>query len=501
MFRQEMHNGFIRTCEYTKLDSVAMDRAQSIFREYQGKGVILNEHFEDDIWTLSDEMHTVSFRFHLDHDAYTKNAKEWACCSPEGYLKAVRSFILLHLGMLVLKTLRTFVSVLLDLVNIPFADLETTAHEQMIFLFLDMLPGESPARDVFMERLDTGFPTVRSNSRKLAAFRHYVAFEDALKQNWESAGQDERVRMFPVYFWWRLTSILPLRPTEYLLTPFHCLDKQNGKTWLTVRRTRMKKGLRQVSYHISEDYAQFVYCIPEELGALVEEYLHATQGKTRALDTLLVPEKNSRYLNYSVMNNLLHETEFRLLGTRDIHLGDTRHLSLISLILSGDTPSVCMALANQDSPVVSAGYYTNMSTLNDCSVFNYLRESFAGIPMSLPEQRSGLPEEGLVRVRDGYCDYRPVLEGDVSECGKVWTLESGIGSCMNCRHFWPDSGSLYLDLKARSRQDLESGFLLLLDAIEDLRKSQGKKEDLENKLMEVRNSVSRYYDLINKGGH
>ena len=72
---------------------------------------------------------------------------------------------------------------------------------------------------------------------------------------------------------------------------------------------------------------------------------------------------------------------------------------------------------------------------------------------------------------------------------------------MNCRHFWPDSGSLYLDLKARSRQDLESGFLLLLDAIEDLRKSQGKKEILENSLMELRNSMSRYFELMNRGGH
>ena len=501
MFRQETHNGFIRTCEYTKLDPAAMDRAQSIFREYQGKGVILNEHFEDEIWTLSDQKHTVSFRFHLDHEAYEKNAKEWACCPPEGYLKAVRSFILLHLGMLVLNTLRTFVSVLLDLVNVPFADLELTAHEQMIFRFLDMLPGESPARDAFMERLDTGFPTVRSNSRKLAGFRHYVAFEEALKQNWESAGQDERVHLFPVYFWWRLTSILPLRPTEYLLTPLHCLEKQDGKIWLTVRRTRMKKGLRQVSYRISEDYAQFAYCIPEELGALVEGYLHATEGKTRVLDTLLVPERNSRYLNYSVMNDLLHETEFRLLGTKQIRLGDTRHLSLISLILSGDTPSVCMALANQDSPVVSAGYYTNMSTLGECSVFNYLRDTLASVPLSLSEQRSGLPEGDLVRVGNGYCDFHPVLEGDVSECGKVWTLQSGMGDCMKCRHFWPDSGSLCLDLKAQSRQDLEAGFLLLMDAIEDLRKSQGKMENLENRLMEVRNSASRYFELMNKGDH
>ena len=37
MFRQETHNRFIRSCEYTKLDPAAMDRAQSIFREYQGK--------------------------------------------------------------------------------------------------------------------------------------------------------------------------------------------------------------------------------------------------------------------------------------------------------------------------------------------------------------------------------------------------------------------------------------------------------------------------------
>ena len=80
-----------------------------------------------------------------------------------------------------------------------------------------------------------------AGQRKLAPVINYLVIEDAIDQIYRD-GCDDIVfkKWFPIYFWIKITFILPLRATEMLLTPKDCIYRENGKIFLKVRRTNLK---------------------------------------------------------------------------------------------------------------------------------------------------------------------------------------------------------------------------------------------------------------------
>ena len=240
-----------------------------------------------------------------------------------------------------------------------------------------------------------------------------------MKAYWDKAGTEEKRFFFPVYFWWNLTAILPLRPTEFLLTPLDCIMEHEGKYLLTIRRTRMKKGERH-GYKISEDYELCSYEITAELYTAISQYRTLISKEDRpAIGTLLIPERNvpSGYFSLHQMRRRLKAFCREVLhdGSYPIHLGDTRHLAMVNLILSGGSPVVCRELAGHEDIDISSHYYSNMSMVVESIVTSRFRgwdpssalDGQKRYYLSLPEKR--------FRVENGWCDHLPVAAGDVSE--------------------------------------------------------------------------------------
>lgn len=84
--------------------------------------------------------------------------------------------------------------------------------------FLELLPGESAWREQFLESVDVNAWARThkrpANQRTLANYQSYFKFDRYLQEFWKIAAGAERLLYFPVYFWWELTAILPLRPIE-----------------------------------------------------------------------------------------------------------------------------------------------------------------------------------------------------------------------------------------------------------------------------------------------
>ena len=105
---------------------------------------------------------------------------------------------------------------------------------------------------------------------------------------WEGASEVEKLFYFPLYFWWNLTAILPLRPTEFLLTPRNCIERKSGENILTIRRTTLKGGKNITRYRINSDYKLMKYGVTDKLAAEVEWYVLKTENMSKSsLDTLV----------------------------------------------------------------------------------------------------------------------------------------------------------------------------------------------------------------------
>ena len=503
MQRIEEINGLERCFSCSAMDETMRLEARRSFEYYRGQGVILNERMEDPVWMLTDEKRRVRLSFDLNQDDCSSEMASWIGVSPEEFEEALRVYTLFRMGRFVLGTIQDDLRFCLSLGLTKYGDLRISPEKTSVVAeFLSILPGESLERDELLEKLDTAVPRQWTfHRRELASFSTYVSFEECLSQHWAVAEESEKVYLFPVYLWWTLTTILPLRPTEFLLIPRDCLRETQGVYYLTVRRTRLKKGQRRVWYRIDQDYERFTCEIPKAMAGSIQWYIRATENMPLSpFNTLLAPENHAAWLTYAAMNRRLKEvlTQWNL---PSIHLGDTRHLSMISLILTGDTPSVCRALANHENVMTSAGYFSNMSSLTDCRVLHFLYNSVSSVSMTIPPGYTAVPTDSMLRMDRGFCSFYTVesfAHGNMEECWKTWTPDGGLGVCAACRHFIPDDPSVYLNMKRDTKNLLNLNWRWLMESIEALRKGNNCEETVDMMLKRFRYTAFQLLNIYEK---
>ena len=504
MLRSDTIGHIVRTYNVQNSEDLSDENGKKIFERYHNEEIICNDSFDDDIWVLSDEKHRFKFSFKLSEETFSATVGKWIGCDYMVFVRTLRLFLLFLLGKFVLPTIKSMFSICCSLAVTSCSDLKIPKEFRAVVTeFLSFLPGSSLEKDRFLEYLDSPEPRDESSYRQrtLQNFSVYILFEEKLQQMWQSADDAQKFHLFPVYVWWILTCILPLRPTEFLLMPENCLQDFNDRTLITVRRTRLKKGNRQVFYRIDKDYVLFTYRVPSVLAAVIQWYKTYTKDMQHSrIGTLFVPEGNMTYLNYAAMRSLLRATLAEMgFDENAIHLGDTRHISMISLILSGDTPSICKALANHETIFMSAHYYTNMSALTGCRVLHFLNDSVSSVRLIPPKGSSLAPAREMLRLEHGVCSFYTIEtfnRSHAEECCKTWLPGGDLASCNTCPHFIPDNPSSYLDMRRDIEWLMELNWKWLMESVELLRKGKGHEETVDMILKRMQNSAYMYLHMV-----
>lgn len=501
----EICGGYIRYLPVKRLDEETRKIAVERFEGFKEKGVIQDNTYTDDIWTISDEVRTQKVDFSFDATAYRKQAMSWIGCTADCFSECMKAYAAMLLGDMSLSQIRIVIREIAAMAVLSSGEAARIVGKKNYHLasFLAMIPLGNDLRDHVIEELeDTRIEKRSGKARKLADFDRYLSFDRSMKEFWNKAGTEEKRFFFPVYFWWNLTAILPLRPTEFLLTPWDCIREYEGKCILTIRRTRMKKGEKH-GYKISEDYELCSYEITKELYAAINQYRTLVSDEDRPeIGTLFIPERNvpSGYFSLHQMRRrlkafcreVLHDSSY------PIHLGDTRHLAMVNLILSGGSPVICRELAGHEDIDISSHYYSNMSMVVESIVTSRFRgwdpssalDGQRRYYLSLPEKR--------FRVANGWCDHLPVAAGDVSECIRSYVPGGQIGNCMACIHFYADHKGMRLEILDKAKKQVDEDGIYLMQMIELVRKSLGYEEDIDQALLRIRLSGDRYGKLLSK---
>ena len=500
----------IRKMDASDLETA--DTVRSVFADYRKRGVIADCHFDEDIWKLSNQVENVTYSLSFENGGMA--AAEWLGCDLRSYRDCVKSYVVLNLGTLQLSTMRILVRLFNRLSAMSVeeaASIVRDAHHALALLKL--LPGVSEYRDLVIgsleERCDQSYLKGKDRQqRTLAQFKSYLKFNEILTSFWETANREQKLFYFPVYFWWTLTAILPLRPTEFLLTPRGCLIGN----MLTIRRTRLKGGMSQIRYRVADDYECHQYAITDRMAGEIDQYIRSTETlRPTELDTLLriephfgyagmSPSVRNRYFTYADLNSCLRRFYQETMNgagaiTEQIHLGDTRHLAMISLILSGGSPTICKDLAGHANIDISSHYYANIATFVECVTLERFRKSRGGSAELIGANRysTAVPAYSH-RVTDGNCDAMSVSCGDVRECLKIVNTDGQIGDCAVCSHFWPDDPGMQLRFRdsgvARETVDMDSQYLIRM--IELVRRGLGGAEDIGSAILRLQHSCNRF---------
>jgi len=513
--------GYSRYLSINSIDDDSLRRAENIFSYYREHGVIQTGMFGDDEWELCDERIRVHLCFGLSDELYYKNAESWTGCTSDCYRDAAKAYVLFQMGTLSLYSLRNVTNTLRQLGESGFDQAVTIRHNAgHAVKFLQLIPGYSTERDAVIELLEENSAMSgkkRGRSRELANFKSYFRFHDELDKFWASAAESAKLFYFPVFLWWNLTAILPLRPTEFLMMPQDCLACSGNEYFITVRRTRLKGGNSRITYSIDGDFEKKSYPVSWKLAKEIKWYQDLTDGmQPSPIGALFRREASSCYerwdkrasvaLPYGYMNlNFALKVFYReVLSERNdiciIHLGDTRHIAMMNLIISGGSPTVCMELAGHEDIDVSSNYYANMANLVECATYEMYRKGKKGSQVLLQGKKEYqfVQPDRLTRVKDGWCRSSIRKELGVADCISAVNSLGEIGDCKCCRYFMADRQGVHLDfydtVKGKESVDADSWFLMHM--IEAVRQGIGLQEDIKSAMLRLQQSCRHYRECL-----
>lgn len=532
---------YISILTIPELDDTSYEEARRLFFAYKDKHVIIGGLFDEKAWALTDEYANFSFNFDFSIDDF-KEYGSFLNMSVEEFIKYLKVYVIYRMGELALVSLQVMIAQLRHVLQYPIKKLHEIADNYCIDRitsiseFFSVLPadGREDAVATIINELDAADERFRSTSsgvqRKLATFDSYFKFNDIIESFWsESNDESEKLFFFPVYLWWKLSAIIPMRPREFVLTPRNCLNKSNGSWHLTIQKNRIKGRDKTISYKIEDDYKRYIYQIPDDLAELIQWYIKATDGYAENdLKTLFIADTHyakwdrckpyvSRYFTYINLSTclryffeqivverygyrLVFERESSYLKTNEInfiYLGDTRHLSLINMIAEGATPMVAMMLAGQDDVEVSSHYYTNITNLIECKTYRQYSKLLKGKQLySISKPISTLKiGEFTTLDHNGRCYSAGVSEGDFSDCSKAAGPGGEIGFCQKCPYFRPE-GRLFTDSKDLYANEIKAECENLSRIVKQVRSSNGNEEDILQALMKLQNAEYSYQQYL-----
>lgn len=513
-----------------QLSPEVIDEAKETFEHYRSSGVIKAECYDASDWYILDGVHSPQrIRFDFDEVAFQRVCHQKLGVTLDEYRTAMRVALMAAMGRVVALTLGALcremrrLAVELD----TFFDHLNPEHAEYYVNFLELLPGNTAWKTTLIKRLET--EVVRAGNarakkaRELSYAESYFLFDNYLNKFWSGASSDEKLLYFPVFFWWKVTSILPLRPTECVVTPRKCLRiGDDGKNYLTVRRTLQKRVYKAISYDLEKDYVKKEYPISKEIADVIAWYISETEKEYVSAEDVLFSKRTQVRLSgaksyrdqfyygnlKSCLDRFYQEILVAKYGLRvrneavktmrlekgeidQLQLGDTRHLAMISIMASGHSRSICRELAGHLDPDISFNYYGNLKTFLHLLSFEKARVETGDFERSSP-----LAVPASICAEDGLCTSEKTVAGDFTHCCQAVDQYGRPGTCRMCKYFVVPAGDRLEHYAKAAEDDLDQTFLLFRHTLRNVQSGLDVPETTESMILRMRACAENYYRYL-----
>lgn len=363
--------------------------------------------------------------------------------------------------------------------------------------------------DKQIEQITANIRLLKNNEksqRKLSNIINYLVIENEINHIYKEECDDETFKKwFPIYFWVNITFILPLRATEMLLTPKECIYKENDRTFLKVRRTQLKKGIKTVYYDVNKDYKEFTYEIPDtEVVRNIEKYVEMTASQERRFlfeysefminDMLSLQSFNNLiavFMEEKIIGNSRYDFAKYATGITEfeaVTAGDSRPIAMANLYFQKFGQDICRQLADHTRINTSSGYYTNISeTIWASSVVQLQKKlDYKG---RYSEEQYEQSRSMLVNTGKSICTShkRMVDEENLDDC-----IEQGhLSDCMGCKFYRPTKTELdsFLSLQQKKADDSAKRVIEFMNNTISIK---NKDVTLEEVFLSVQTDATRY---------
>lgn len=485
-----------------------MDRKKylEVFGDMVDRGRLAG-NFSDMKWMGCSGVKRFGIDFTLDERAYnTHFGKRFGI----PYVKIqdmLRCYVIYNIGSFIFPTINEkvgWVKQLLTTVGDHNLKFSMDAHETLLdFLFYIGTP-EKEVNDIIC-RIHYS-QTQKPKPRKLSHLINYLAIAHEIDEIYRDVllQDDEYKKWFPVYFWSKVTFVIPLRATEMLVTPLNCIRKENGKTYLTLRRTQLKGKKRVVHYQVEKDYKEFEYEYGDQwVVEVIEKYQELTSDHPRKylFDHTMYMINNmvslqsfnmllAEFVQTFLVKNPKYDYARYAAGIKEFDLvtaGDSRPIAMSNLYYQDISADVCRQLADHSQISTSFGYYTNVSNTIHCASIMAVQKRINRERRDLDAAHAmGCVEKNRTGLAPVCCSPRqPLVTGDITDC------QNHLHECLGCKYYSPPADELKNAFNKRKDQ-LDAVSKRLVEYIADTRDGAGTKIDIDKLLLDTHTGAVRF---------
>lgn len=522
--------------------------AQKKYQDAKNKGIIISDYSSNN-WILSDQRSKINIIFDRNINEL-KNIRKSDAPSVDHILDNLKIFFLLRFGTCSLLTLKDFVYFTLKEIEESnfFEACKITplcSNAAQIMYYIEFIRLICPEKKEYISECERKLSISRklnAESKKgdkhpceLNEFQSYFRFDELLRDWWTNCKEEEKRYYYPLYLFWIITTILPMRVTEFCLTPYNCIRNDDGRYYLTIRRSRLKGGynddIKIHYYSIEEDYNRFEYEIPEWLYNEINYYKTISQGYDRSYELLFSMEflyknkKNSigaksddRVFDREVLGDILNDFYVSVVNKKyktineeclmDRYMDEqyglyqmeeneimkvlpkhTRHLSMINLIMRGCNPMMIKEFAGHSKETTSCNYYGNVSKTVRCATKTLydksksIQKKTASVKEVNPLALMINKEDDFMEVDEGRCYSKNFINGDPTDC----TVCGGV--CINCRYCVPNKKDhIFKDINC-DQLDEELVYLMKMLSTSDI---EDKLEEYQIRMQRLERDLGNY---------
>ncbi|EKQ57673.1 MULTISPECIES: site-specific integrase [Clostridium] len=362
------------------------------FEKLKDDGYIAaNIKFEDRIWRV--KIIGVELNLNFLNNIELMNASKELKISQDFIDSSIKSFLLDYIENTSQGNIKIKLNYLKSLINRELIEryaLSVNVYDFTFFCkFNDFIGGICSE---YIESI-TEYAVERDyKNKKIPSFVSVFKFDDVIEEFYRRNKNNIKVllKWYPIIVWWKLTSVIPLRPSELINMDRLCIDEINGEYFIIVKRSLGKiSGFKLVnSSNENECYYNDKINIDEKMYKFLKKYIKDMEnygGKylfSKELYmsyNLIQPNLNKNKFTVANLTYLLnrfyddfiqhkkgyvicnrYEKPFETLEEKEIErlsLYDSRHIAIINAIFLGYDIQTVQRLARHKVVNTTYGYF------------------------------------------------------------------------------------------------------------------------------------------------
>lgn len=287
-------------------------------------------------------------------------------------------------------------------------------------------------------------PIADRKARELPDYQSVIAFDEIIKSFMDASSLEEKKRFYPLYLWWRITTVIPTRPEEFLLIKSNSVFERNNSYWIKIPRKKKERShINQLEIEDTLKITKEIFDIIVEYKEMLteeerSEYLFSYMGyfnfikeshKQQSLGRRNRTDKMDKGQMYELLDDFykeIVEERYKELDVSRVKLGDTRHFAFCNMMLQGFNMLTIARIGGHQSLKSQVHYSHHLDYFAEAKVRvlsdQIKRNRKRDIGMSFTDEinslivRSKMNNRNGLRVKNGYCHDVEFPNNCMSEC-------------------------------------------------------------------------------------